>query len=206
MEKKIDHKKLAKTSRNKGHGAERLYAKLFRELGYKFCLTARQASRITDDAGIDLAHLPFNVQIKAGFHKGLNPAKVLGIIDERLPKLFPPENPIHTYPNLLIHRNQIGRGNRRVAEDDLLYLKVKDFEKIIMEYADYRDDKMIGGIIPIKGNMKKGVSYKEILSKKGHFEGRHVIYHSRPNATHKDYSHLAIMSFEFFSQLIKKDD
>ncbi len=189
-----------KTNKAKGNNAERLYAKLFRELGYKFCLTARQASRITDDAGIDLAHLPFNVQIKAGFHKGLNPAKVLGIIDERLPKLFPPENPIHTYPNILIHRNQIGRGNRRVAEDDLLYIKVQDFIDLVGNVND------LATPIDIEGNMKKGVSYKEILSKKGHFEDRHVIYHSRPNATHKDYSHLAIMSFEFFSQLIKKDD
>ena len=43
-----------------------------------------------DDAGIDLNFLPFNVQIKAGYAKGLNEFKTLKIIRERLPELFPP--------------------------------------------------------------------------------------------------------------------
>lgn len=190
-----------KTNKNKGNNAERLYAKLFRELGYKFCLTARQASRITDDAGIDLANIPFNVQVKAGFHKGLNPAKILGIIDERLPNLFPPENPIHNYPNILIHRNQIGRGNRRVAEDDLLYIKVQDYIKLLAKYQA-----KLPYVMKIDGNMKKGVSYKQLLTKKRAGVKTSVIFHNRPKATNKDYSHLAIMSFEFFSQLIKKEN
>jgi response regulator of citrate/malate metabolism len=35
-----------------------------------------------DDAGIDLNFLPFNVQIKAGYAKGLNEFKTLKIIRE----------------------------------------------------------------------------------------------------------------------------
>lgn len=191
-----------KTNKRKGSNAERLYAKLFRELGFSFCKTARQESRVTDDAGIDLTNLPFNVQIKAGYHKGMNPAKVLGIIDERLPILFPPEDIIHTKPNILIHRNQIGPGNRRVAEDDLVYLKVEDFIELVKKSENIKDRAYL--YIDIIGNKKKGVSYKEILSKQGHFNKVKVIHHHRPKSTNPDYSRLAIMSFEFFKTVIIK--
>ena len=64
----------------KGSNAERLYAAEFRNLGFSFCKTSRQANRKLDDAGVDLCFLPFNVQIKAGYKKGLNGNKVLGYL------------------------------------------------------------------------------------------------------------------------------
>ena len=54
------------TNKRKGHNAERYYCNLFKELGFEFCTTARLASRLYDNAKIDLVNLPYNLQIKAG--------------------------------------------------------------------------------------------------------------------------------------------
>ena len=51
-------KSVGKTNRRKGHNAERYYANFFKDLGYTFCKTARQASRLHDDCGIDLIFAP----------------------------------------------------------------------------------------------------------------------------------------------------
>ena len=118
-------------NRNKGHNAERLYAKLFKELGFSFCQTARYGSRMHDDAGIDLINLPFNVQIKAGYKKGLNYSQVLQVIDERLGEMFPEHAPEHNFPNILIHRKDAKRGKRRQPYDDLVVMSFEDFKKLI---------------------------------------------------------------------------
>lgn len=196
-----------KTNKRKGSNAERLYAKLFRELGFSFCQTARYGSRLTDDAGIDLINLPYNVQIKAGYHKGMNPGRVLDVIDERLPELFPPEDQIHNKINILIHRNQIGPGKKRVPEDDLVYLKVTDFIKIGENYVRGKgkvvEKKYYYDYVDLVGNKKKGVTYKDILTKQGSTRQAMVIHHNKPASKYKEYNHLAIMSFEYFKQLIR---
>ena len=97
-------KTTGKYSRNKGHNAERLYAEIFRDLGFSFCRTSRQASRIHDDAGIDLIEVPYNVQIKAGYAKGINYKTVLQIIKDRIVELFAPTHEVHEKPNIIIHR------------------------------------------------------------------------------------------------------
>ena len=77
-------KSVGKTNRRKGHNAERYYANFFKDLGYTFCKTARQASRLHDDCGIDLMYLPFLVQIKAGKQRGLKRADTLQYIEDRV--------------------------------------------------------------------------------------------------------------------------
>lgn len=120
-----------KTNRAKGHTGERIYAKLFRELGFPFCKTSRQASRLLDDSGIDLFGLPFNVQIKTGKHAGINYSNVLNIIKERLPSMFPSTDEVHKQPNILIHRKEVGAGKKRDEFHDLVSMSFEDFKKII---------------------------------------------------------------------------
>lgn len=119
------------TNRTKGHQAERLYAKLFKELGFSYCLTSRYGSRVHDDAGIDLINLPFNTQIKAGYKKGLNYSAVLSEISQRIKNMFSPTSPEQDQPTILIHRKDVGRGKKRNSFDDLVVMSFKDFEKII---------------------------------------------------------------------------
>lgn len=122
---------LGKTNRNKGNGAERLYAKIFKSLGFDFCITARQGSRISDNAGIDLINLPFNTQIKAGYARGLNYKDTIDYTKNQIKELFPPDAKEQTLPTILIHRKDCGRGKKRQDTDDLVCMSFEDFKTII---------------------------------------------------------------------------
>lgn len=115
----------------KGHNAEREYSQAFQLLGFTFCKTARYGSRQHDDAGIDLINVPFNVQIKAGYARGLNIKDTLEYTKSRIAELFPPNAPEHEMPTIIIHKKDVGRGKRRAECDDLVYMSFKDFESII---------------------------------------------------------------------------
>lgn len=120
-----------KTNRTKGHNAEREYAKLFKSLGYDKCVTSRYGSRLHDDAGIDLINIPFNVQIKTGYKRGLNYSKELYKIDDMIQKTIPKAYPEHTYPNILIHKKFVGQGRQRNEYDELVVMSLQDFISII---------------------------------------------------------------------------
>jgi hypothetical protein len=128
----VDRAKLGKRNKNMGSNAERLYANLFREIGFNFCKTSRQASRIHDDAGIDLTEThPFNVQVKAGMQKGMNHSNVLSIIKERCVELFSPDNIVHKNINIMIHKKVVGKGRKRNEFDDLVTMSFEDFKKLV---------------------------------------------------------------------------
>jgi len=126
-----DKKTLGNKNRRKGHQAERYYAKVFKNLGFPHCVTSRYGSRVHDDAGIDLINLPFNVQIKAGKQKGMNPSQVLNYMKERVKELFPKSAIEHKQISIVIHRKAVSRGRRRNEQDDLVHMSFKDFEKLI---------------------------------------------------------------------------
>ena len=111
--------------RNKARGSdcERLFARVFRDLGFIFCETTRLMSKGLDNCKIDLVHLPWNVQIKGGVQKGMIPSKVFLQIEETLKKQFPPTSEHHSKPLVLIHRKKIYSKN---CDDDLVYL-TKEF-------------------------------------------------------------------------------
>jgi hypothetical protein len=125
-------KSIGAKNKSKGSHAERFYAKVFRELGYKFCITSRQGGRIYDNAGIDLMNIPYNVQIKAGIQRNMNPGKVLFNIDNQIKALFPEESDVRKYPIILIHRPNPFSNN---TDNDTVYytyeqhLRFKDFNK-----------------------------------------------------------------------------
>lgn len=122
---------MGKANRRKGHKGEVYYAKVFRDLGFPHCVTSRYGSRLHDDAGIDLIHLPFNVQIKTGKHRGMNPSQVLSYTTERVKELFPKSAPEHKLPTILIHRKEVGVGKKREEFDDLVHMSFKDFTKLL---------------------------------------------------------------------------
>lgn len=176
------------TNKTKGSNAERYYAKVFREdLGFTFCKTSRQSNRMLDDAGIDLDFLPFNVQIKAGYAKGLNEFKTLKIIEERIPELFPPFHPIHKQVNVLIHKKDTGRGNKKKETDEIVFIREESFP-IIFENSTLRTSDYV-----IKEGQKRGWTFEEYLN-----ERELMIYK-------KDKESLVVMSFETFKKLISKE-
>lgn len=126
-----ERKNIGRANKRKGSNAERLYAKLFRELGFTHCKTSRQGSRLYDDSGIDLINLPFNIQIKAGYHKGMNPSNVLQYTKDKIKENFPHYDTVHSFPIILIHSKSTGRGTKRGEFDDLVTMSFQDFKKLI---------------------------------------------------------------------------
>ena len=114
-----------------GSNAERYYAKAFRELGFDKCATARYGSRLHDDAKIDLINLPFNIQIKAGKQKNMNPSKVLTEMEESIKEKFPEYAIEHKLPNIMIHKKAPGRGVKATKNDELVIMSFSTFVDII---------------------------------------------------------------------------
>lgn len=124
---------MANTNRNKGHNAEREYAKIFKdELGYSFCVTSRYGSRLHDDSAIDLLNTgKFNVQIKAGRQSQLNYSKTLLDMKTRVQENFPPEANEHNNIDIIIHKKDSGQGKPRTPELEIVVMRFEDFKKII---------------------------------------------------------------------------
>lgn len=179
------------TNKRKGSNAERYYAKVFREeLGFTFCKTSRQSNRMLDDAGIDLDFLPFNVQIKAGYAKGLNEFKTLKIIRERLPEYFPPFHAVHKQVDVLIHKKDTGRGKKKKDADELVFFWDKDF-RVLFNEANINIIDM-----PIKTGQKRGWTFEEVIESSP--DDIMLFIHGI-----NEQDKLVVMTFEKFKQLIK---
>lgn len=126
-----------KNSRTKGHNYERWLAKFFREqFDFNFCKTSREASRILDDCGIDIANIPYNLQAKSGY-KGHRPKPdiIFASMTEKLQKNFPKDDPIHNRIKLLFHKLD---GHK--PENHLVTLQFDDFIKILKVYEKHKND------------------------------------------------------------------
>lgn len=118
-------------ARTKGNAAEQLYAKRFREMGFEFCRTSREASDLLDSCGIDLCFVPINPQIKCGFKRNRPNAKALFTkIREDLKKRFPPTDPVHKLPRVLIHKD-----SGYTAEGELVTMTWSDWVEMFTAWA-----------------------------------------------------------------------
>lgn len=127
-----EKKNYGKTNKRKGSDAERYYAKIFRDiLGYTHCKTARFGSKLHDDAGIDLIFIPYNIQIKAGKQLGLNPAKELELMKNKMLESFPEHSSEHNFPKIVLHKKEVGPGKKRTEFDEIVSMTFSDFLKII---------------------------------------------------------------------------
>lgn len=115
---------MSNTNRTKGHNFERYLAKLFRELGYTFCKTSRQASRLLDDSKVDLAFIPFNVQAKA-VKANINYQELLRSMDEALKQNFPPSDPQINYPKIIFHK----KGRKKY--ESVVVMEEKEFIELM---------------------------------------------------------------------------
>ena len=182
---------MANTNRTKGHNGERIYCNLFKDMGYTFCKTSRQASRLLDDAGIDLAFIPYNVQLKTGFHKALNPIALLKNMREKIVEFFPPEDVVHFNPCIVIHRNQIGPGKKRVPNDDLVFMKPTTFRDL------YTLNNPYSYISNEKGGSKRGWTYRTALEELSGSSIKVLIHTIKKEKIY-------VLSFVDFKKLINK--
>lgn len=125
LEEGKEIKNHGKNNRRKGHVLERRVAKKFRDIGYGFAKTSRQASRLLDDSKVDIAYVPYLVQCKKGYPKGINYTNILLETKEAIQKNFPPEEQVHNYPCIIIH----DKGSKK--EEKLVVMEETTFWKFI---------------------------------------------------------------------------
>lgn len=150
---------LGAKNKRKGSDAERYYANVFKDFGYKHCVTARLGSRLHDNAGVDIINIPFNLQIKAGKQTKMSPGKVLLNMQAQIQSLFPEDNPIHKYPLLVVHRPQVFKKGYL---EDVVYMSMKQFDIFSEKYGkldhlfvkkrSYKTTSEFGDIIAVSFN------------------------------------------------------
>lgn len=126
------------TNRRKGHVAERYYMNFFKALGFESCSTARFSSRKHDNAKIDLVDIPFNIQIKSGVQKNMNPGKELFMMESSIKAMFSSGDEVFSKPLLLFHYKQNVPGKRRTEEMEMVYMSFKQykaFSKLSPEFS-----------------------------------------------------------------------
>ncbi len=112
---------LGSANRVKGHSLERFLAQLFRDLGYARCLTTRQASRIMDDAKIDLYGIPFNIQsksVEANINYQVLTQEIKAAILDKVPERI-------EYPIIIVHKKS-NKGTNVVMD-------INEFIKLIKQ-------------------------------------------------------------------------
>lgn len=122
-------------SKDKGDAYEQWLAKFFRDhLGYQYCKTSRNSSKLTDDCKIDLTGIPYNVQAKSGYWKVRpRPDGVFKEMKDLLLKNFEPNDPIHNKPRILFHKLDGYKD-----EHHLVTMTFSDFAMIIKGYEENR--------------------------------------------------------------------
>lgn len=112
-------------SRRKGHNFERKWATFFKKIGYKNCQTSRYASRLLDNCKVDLANIPYFIQLKHDKRK-LDYAEIFLEMTQLLK-----ENDVGVdKPRIIIHR--IGR--KRFQE--FAVIPIEEFKTIISGLED----------------------------------------------------------------------
>lgn len=122
-------------NRNKGQRLERYFAKLFREvLGFTKCLTSRQASRILDNSKVDLANIPYNVQIK-NVKAAIKYEDVFDDMNKSLKDNFMKGDQQITYPKIIFHR----RGRKKTQK--FAIMPEEEFIKLLKKIHNDNNDK-----------------------------------------------------------------
>lgn len=116
-----------KQNRLAGHNLERRIASKFRELGHSFAKTSRQASRLLDDSKVDIAFVPFLIQCKKGYRKGLNYTSIFLDMKSAIKQNFPPIDDVHKHPCVIIH------DKGRKSEEKLVVMEETTFWELIKE-------------------------------------------------------------------------
>lgn len=121
-----------KTNRTKGHSLEREIASLFREIGFEYAKTTRAESKTLDNAGVDIANVPFLIQCKSGYDTRYPRFPEISIgIRENISKAYPKESPFQNAPVILIHKPTRSQTYWAISQDfglDLLKKSMKNIE------------------------------------------------------------------------------
>lgn len=117
---------MANKNRDKGNRYERKLRNEFRDLGFQYCRTTRQASRLLDGCKVDLAFLPFHVQAKS-VKANLNYKDIFDSTEDNLKQCFPKESEERNKPLFIFHK----RSQKK--NDEYVVMKKQDFINLIKQ-------------------------------------------------------------------------
>tara|TARA_R110000868_G_scaffold45813_2_gene151755 strand:- start:2482 stop:2925 length:444 start_codon:yes stop_codon:yes gene_type:complete len=106
-----------------GHNYERKIVIELRNLGFERALTTRMASKIMDDAKIDIYGVDYNIQCKS-VRTGLNVFEVLTSMEKAIPKMVPERE---NFINLVFHKKEA---------EEVVVLRKEDFYLIIKTFLE----------------------------------------------------------------------
>ncbi len=112
-------------NRNAGHSWEREIAKNFRDIGYERCKTSREASKLLDNCKVDHWGIPYNIQAKNGYTKGLDYQSILDEISSLLKKEYPSRV---KFPTIIVHKRKTSK---------LAIMSLADLYCLISKLAQY---------------------------------------------------------------------
>ena len=121
---------MANTNRTKGHNFERLLARLFRDIGYKKCITTRQGSRLLDNCKVDLMHIPYNVQAKYVTKGKVKYSQIFQDMTILLSKNFPSSDKVITLPKMIFHKSG------RKKSEQLVIMQQHEFVELLKELSN----------------------------------------------------------------------
>lgn len=159
-ETSINKRSVGATNKRKGSDAERFYVKVFKDLGFDKCITSRLGGRIYDNSGIDLMNIPFNIQIKSGKQKNLNPGKELLNMCSQIELLFPENSEVKKFPKFVIHRKQVYRKD---TEEDIIFQTLEQHDKINAMLKEKYEREILFDNIKIRTDMEDN-SFGKIVS------------------------------------------
>lgn len=107
--------------REKGKRFERYIVSLFKSLGFKRASTTRASNRLLDACKVDIDRIPYYIQCKNGYNRGLNYSKV---IQDMRDSLIAEYDTIE-YPLVILHK----KSHR--YEDNLAIIPMEDFFKLL---------------------------------------------------------------------------
>ena len=130
-----------KNSRRKGNQAEVYYRNIFiNDLGFSDCKTSRHASKLLDDAGIDLVGIPYNVQIKRGYNNSMNYLTTMLDLYSKINTNLPREmDHIKKRVTFMIHERDMKRtqfgGQSKPDYETLVCMSSNDYNRLASELS-----------------------------------------------------------------------
>lgn len=112
--------------REKGHRLERKVATMLRSIGYDKAKTTRANNKTMDACGVDIDNVPFYIQCKAGYKRGLNYTKVFEYMRSKLMK----ELGKIDKPLMIIHQRDRSKYENLVVVEQGNYY-------VVMAYDDF---------------------------------------------------------------------
>jgi len=109
--------------REKGHRFERYIVSILKSIGFSKASTTRQSNRLLDSCGVDIDRVPYYIQCKNGYTRGINYSKLIKDIHTRLKNEYDKVD----YPIIVLHKKS------SKYEDNLAILPLDDLINILKQ-------------------------------------------------------------------------